>query len=176
MSEVAHLRVKDCDLSREPYRVFVVGGKMRTADHVDEQPIPDDLATFLRAHIAGAPPDAYVVGRRRVPFHRAYLHQLVKAAHRACRVPEVYNVHSWRHAYGTEVYRSTRDLVLTKRLMRHRETATTEKYVHMAEMDAEMGRVMKTLVLTPDLPAPAKRPSKPAKRSRPARAAKARRR
>src|SRR3990172_6553390 len=54
--------------SQAGLRVFGVGGKMRTADHVDEQPIPDDLATFLRAHIAGAPPDAYVVGRRRVPF------------------------------------------------------------------------------------------------------------
>ena len=155
VSEVAHLRVKDLDLVRAPYRLYVVGGKMRAKDHVAEVPIPPDLAQLLTTHVQGASLDAYVMGLRPEPFHRAYLYQLVKAAHRACGVPEVYNVHSWRHAYGTEVYRKTKDLVLTKMLMRHRETTTTERYVHMAELDARIAPVMQALEL-PEEPVPVK--------------------
>lgn len=158
VSEVAHLRVKDLDLVRAPYRIYVVGGKMRAKDHVAEVPIPPDLAQLLVTHVKGWSPETYVVGGRPEPFHRAYLYQLVKAAHRACGVPEVYNVHSWRHAYGTEVYRQTKDLVLTKMLMRHRETTTTERYVHMAELDARIAPVMQALELVED-PAPAKKPA-----------------
>lgn len=40
--------------------------------------------------------------------------------------------HQLRHRYGSAVYASTRDLLLTKRLMRHASMATTEGYVATA--------------------------------------------
>jgi integrase len=133
--EICNLLVSDCDLETEPYRLLIRGAKHRSKDHIDEQPIGADLQAALVAWIGITPPENHVLTLRSSSYTRQHLHRLVKLVHRACGVPEIYNVHSWRHGYGTRIYKATKDLVLTQRLLRHRSTKPTERYVHMAEGD-----------------------------------------
>lgn len=44
--------------------------------------------------------------------------------------------HQLRHTFGTMVYRTTRDLLLTQRLMRHRAIKSTLKYAKLYDQDA----------------------------------------
>jgi integrase/recombinase XerD len=48
-----------------------------------------------------------------------------------------HTLHSLRHAYGTAIYRATRDLRLTQELMRHRSVQSTVGYT---KLDPESGR------------------------------------
>jgi integrase len=146
-SEIVHLKVSDCDLEAPPYRLMIRGAKHRAKDHVDEQPIPDDLRDDLLVWIDGRAmgPDSYLVSDTAQPWSRQNVYRLVKAVHRACDVPSIYNVHSWRHGYGTRVYKATHDLVLTQRMLRHRSTQPTERYVHMVEGDERVAGLMGVL-------------------------------
>jgi integrase len=46
--------------------------------------------------------------------------------------------HQLRHRFGTAVYRTTRDLLLTQRLMRHASPKTTAGYAALADEDARL--------------------------------------
>ncbi len=160
-SEIVHLKISDCDLETPPYRLMIRGAKHRAKDHVDEQPIPDDLRDELLAWIRGrglATDSVYLVSQSFSPWSRQNVYRLVKAVHRACDVPSIYNVHSWRHGYGTRVYRATHDLVLAQRMLRHRSTQPTERYVHMVEGDERVTGLMG--VLANGAPAAEKKPAK----------------
>jgi integrase len=151
-SEICKLKVARCDIFRAPHRILVVGGKKREATHVDPQPIPAGLARDLAIWIKGwkLDVDSYVIGKggkHSTRYSRQWLWGRVKAVHRACRVPEVFGVHSWRHAYGTLMHQQTGDVLKTQRMMRHRQSTTTERYVHMAEYEAEMTELLKGLEL-----------------------------
>jgi len=158
-SEIVNLRIADCDLDAPPYRLMIHGAKHRAKTHVDEQPIPDDLCRVLRERIARlrwgvAPPDdTCLISATRKPWSRQTVYRLVKSVHAACGVPAIYNVHSWRHGYGTRVYRATKDLILTQRMLRHRSTKPTERYVHMADADDRVKGLLGALSNTPT-PAP----------------------
>jgi len=165
-SEIVNLQVKDCDLDAPPYRLMIRGAKHRAKDHVDEQPIPADLAdvlaTWIRSNQGGLLPllsvNSFVISRSVDAWARQTVYRLVKAVHAACGVPAVYNVHSWRHGYGTRVYRQTKDLILTQRMLRHRSTKPTERYVHMSDADGSVQGLMAGLANVDEKPA-----AKPAK-------------
>ena len=40
-----------------------------------------------------------------------------------------WTAHTLRHAFATEIYAATKDLVLTSQLLGHESTRTTERYV-----------------------------------------------
>lgn len=151
ISEVVKLRAADCDIKRAPYRLLIRGAKHRQADHVDEQPIGDELAEELRRQLARVHADELnccVMGGRTSPYTRQHALALAKEIHRACDVPEIYNFHSWRHGYGTRIYLETKDLLLTSRMLRHRSTKPTERYVHMATALEQMGKVLSAVAAT----------------------------
>lgn len=166
-SEIVNLAVKDCDLAAPPYRLMIRGAKHRAKDHVDEQPIPADLRDVLEQWIdgvhAGLLPllsvNSFVVSRSVDAWARQTIYRLVKRVHALCGVPAVYNVHSWRHGYGTRVYRQTKDLILTQRMLRHRSTKPTERYVHMSDADGSVQGLMAGLANAVD-EKPAARPAK----------------
>ena len=164
-SEIVNLRVGDCDVDAPPYRLMIRGAKHRAKDHVDEQPIPADLRDALKRWISGRglelPSGQYLVSQSFTPWARQTVYRLVKGVHAACGVPVVYSVHSWRHGYGTRVYRQTKDLILTQRMLRHRSTKPTERYVHMADADDRVKGLLAGLVNAAE---PAEKPAaKPAK-------------
>lgn len=47
-----------------------------------------------------------------------------------------WTLHTFRHRYGTQLYRATRDLLLVQRMMGHSSPATTAGYVQLADDDA----------------------------------------
>ena len=156
ISEVVKLQVVDCDLARAPYRLLIRGAKHRDADHVDEQPIGDDLAEALTQHFdglfphdGGRPPvEHFVFGGRETPYTRQHVLTLVKEVYADCGLPSIYNFHSLRHGYGTRIYIETKDLMLTSRMLRHRSSKPTERYVHMATQLEEMGNVLAAIAAT----------------------------
>ena len=48
-----------------------------------------------------------------------------------------FGFHSLRHYYGTEVYRTTKDIRITQVLLRHRSIATSQIYVHVQQRDVD---------------------------------------
>lgn len=174
VSEIVRLQVRDCDVLRRPYRLLIRGAKHRTSDHVDEQPIGEALAGELRGYVTRKDVPhlerRYVVGMRSVPYSRQAVLLWVKRAHQACGLASVYAIHSWRHGYGTRIYLETRDLVMTQRMLRHRSTGPTERYVHMANAMAEMDKVLAAVAATSGRPRKSTKSSravKPAPRPRP---------
>lgn len=142
-SEIVKLQVQDCRLERAPYDLLIRGAKHRAAGHVDPQLIGPELRDALAAWFrAPCDPDDYVLTRSSSPYSRQHLHRVAMRVHEACQVPEIFNLHSWRHGYGTRVYRDTKDLVFTQRMLRHRSTGPTERYVHMADTDDRVGKVL----------------------------------
>lgn len=61
------------------------------------------------------------------PFTANAVSKRIRAHMLRCGVSAT--AHRWRHTYGSEVYRLTRDLRLTQELMRHRDPSTTAGYV-----------------------------------------------
>lgn len=45
------------------------------------------------------------------------------------------SLHQLRHWYATEIYRATRDLRVTQKLMRHASSKTTDRYTYIADQD-----------------------------------------
>lgn len=150
ISEVVKLQMRDCDVSRKPYRLMIRASKHRTAAHADEQPIGEELAALLRPWVTAARCyDRHVVGWRMRPYSRQWILHLCKEAHQACVVPSIYNFHSWRHGYGTRIYQATKDLVFTSRMLRHRSVKPTERYVHMSQSDDELDNVLAAIAQRP---------------------------
>ncbi len=133
--EIANLRGDHCDISRAPYRLLIWGGKKRAKDHVDEVPVDSELVEIIRPRIESLrDPKDYVVGSRRTAYDRRYIYKLVKDIHRACELPSVLAVHSWRHTFITRCYQATKDLVWTSKMARHKNIQITMNYVHAAEL------------------------------------------
>ena len=49
------------------------------------------------------------------------------------------SVHATRHSYAVEVYRRTRDLRLTQRLLGHSSVTTTQVYADVLDQDVRDG-------------------------------------
>lgn len=163
-TEIVRLKVADCRLGRAPYDLLIRGAKHRKTDHVDAQPIGEELRDQLAAWLASGPtePTDSVLRLADATYSRQHLWRSVMKVHADCQVPEIYNVHSWRHGYGTRIYQQTKDLVLTQRMLRHRSTKPTERYVHMSEGDERIGNVLAAIGT-----------GKPKKKSKPKKKAKA---
>ena len=54
------------------------------------------------------------------------------------RFDRLYGFHSMRHSSITNLYRATRDLLLTQRFARHSHLATTTTYTHPSDEDLAM--------------------------------------
>lgn len=59
-------------------------------------------------------------------------------AHRA-GVKKNVHAHTFRHSFGTELYRQTKDLRMVQRALRHKRLATTEIYTHIVLDDVKAG-------------------------------------
>ena len=146
-AEAARLRVGDLDLTAVPYRILVRGGKMRARDEVDEVVVPWALAAELRNVTRGCRASAPVVPRLDGrPYSRQGVWDMVSAAGAACGV-KVYP-HLLRHRYGTTLYETTRDLLVTQRQLRHRNPRTTTRYVHLGDFETRMQQMVDQLSLT----------------------------
>ena len=65
--------------------------------------------------------------------------RLWKAALKRAGLPTHWGVHATRHSYAVEVYRRTRDLRLTQRLLGHSSVTTTQVYADVLAEDVKAG-------------------------------------
>lgn len=147
-SEVARLKVGDCEITAPPFRVLVRGGKKRRADEVDAVLIPDALAELLRQRCGDRDPDDYVLSHGRKPYTRQWVWAQVKRAIRnVASVNPKASTHTLRHVYGTRVYQHSENLLLAQRQLRHRSLAPTTRYIHLADLERETMEAVNALGL-----------------------------
>lgn len=113
-----------------PPAILVAHGK---GDRPRVIPISITIILALRAH--GIPPYGPVfrdeLGDALAPWKVSHI---VREHMRNCEVTG--SAHQLRHAFGTEVYRRSRDLRLTQELMGHSSPATTAGYTAWAQEEA----------------------------------------
>ena len=108
------------DLRGDTLRVLGKGGR------VDYLPVPPVLAAALAPFSSTTGP-AWPVTRPDRVSH-------IIAAH-ARKAGVQMRYHQLRHRYGTQLYRTTRDLLLTMRLMRHTRATMTAGYAALGDDD-----------------------------------------
>jgi site-specific recombinase XerD len=62
-----------------------------------------------------------------------------KAALAVAGLPVRHGVHASRHSYAVEIYRKTKDLRLTQRLLGHASPNTTQVYASLLDDDVRRG-------------------------------------
>lgn len=144
VSEACAVKVGEIYLQSESPSVFVARGKGGRPRLV---PISSRLAAALSAFLAekavwGEPLDAkqpLFLGQHGVGLTRFGVTKLWKAALRSSGLPDSWGVHAARHSYAVEVYRRTRDLRLTQRLLGHSSVVTTTVYAAVLHEDMRAG-------------------------------------
>ncbi len=144
VSEACALTVGDVHLQGESPAVFVRRGKGGRPRLV---PIPMRLASALLEFLAqkvtwGEPLDApqpLFLGQHGVGFTRFGLTKIWKAMLRSAGLTASWGIHATRHSYAVEIYRRTRDLRLTQRLLGHSSVVTTMVYAALLDEDVRAG-------------------------------------
>jgi len=79
------------------------------------------------------------VGQHGVGLTRFGLTKVWKATLRSSGLPGSWGIHATRHSYAVEIYRRTRDLRLTQRLLGHSSVVTTMVYAALLDEDVRAG-------------------------------------
>lgn len=144
VSELCALVIGDLFLDLGSANVLVrrgKGGKTRLVA------ISDKLAEYLSEYVtfktSGGEPVEPVspvfLSERHGKMCRSAAHRIWKAALERAGLPTRWGVHATRHSYAVEVYRKTRDLRLTQRLLGHSSPAVTQVYASLLDDDVRRG-------------------------------------
>jgi site-specific recombinase XerD len=144
VSELCSLVVADLFLGRGSANVLVrkgKGGKTRLVA------ISASLTTYLVGFLkwktsAGqsvTPTSPVFLSERHGRMHRSAIHRVWKVALKSAGLPLHHGVHTTRHSYAVELYRRTRDLRLTQRLLGHASPNTTQVYASLLDEDVRRG-------------------------------------
>ena len=144
VSELCSLLLADLFLDTNNPNVLVrrgKGGKTRLV--AISGALARYLATFLawKASVEESPRATSPVfqSERGGNMHRSGVHRVWKAALKAAGLPARHGVHAARHSYAVELYRKTRDLRLTQRLLGHSSPNTTQVYASLLDNDVRRG-------------------------------------
>lgn len=128
VAEVCALRIGDVDLDRGVIRVEVGKGR-KSRDVPLNASVLAEVDAYLRAR-----PDLAVLTKESVLFPRSP-RSVQRAVNAVARTENLVGVtpHRFRHGFGTEVYRATRDLRLVGDLLGHASVTTTQIYTHIVD-------------------------------------------
>ncbi|MEM0460896.1 MAG: site-specific integrase [Candidatus Caldarchaeum sp.] len=124
LNEALSLRWTDVDL--EGRQILIEKSEKRSEGSV--LPIPDQLFDVLKEAKTKATND-YVcggIGQRTVQKTIRRLRTRLKVEDAA-----FLSMKNLRHVFATRIYATTKDIVYTQRMLRHRSLLTTQRYVHM---------------------------------------------
>ena len=144
VSEVCALVVGDLFLDVGAANVLVRNGKGGKARIVA---VSDQLCGYLQGFLAwkrinGESMDRtspLFMSERFAAMTRSAVHRVWKTALEAAQLPTRWGVHATRHSYAVEVYRKTRDLRLTQRLLGHSSPVVTTVYANLLDDDVRRG-------------------------------------
>jgi site-specific recombinase XerD len=144
VSEACSLAIRDLHLQGDEPAIFVRKGKGGQPRLV---PISSRLASSLgwfldRRREWDEPLDSdrpLFLGQHGVALTRFGMTKMWKAALRAAGLPDRWGIHAARHTFAVEVYRQTRDLRLTQRLLGHASVVTTTTYASLLDEDVRAG-------------------------------------
>jgi len=133
VSELCALVVGDLFLEAGSAQVVVRNGKGGRARLV---PIGGLLAKYLRHYLAWKSQqgegtgsgDAVFLSERGTGITRSAVHRIWKQALADAGLPTRWGVHSTRHSYAVEIYRRTKDLRLTQKVLGHSSPSITQIY------------------------------------------------
>lgn len=144
VSELCALVVSDLFLDVGAANVLVrrgKGGKTRLVA------ISDQLSRYLQEFLAWKYSNGEVTERtsplfmseRFAAMTRSAVHRIWKRTLQEAQLPSRWGVHATRHSYAVEVYRKTRDLRLTQRLLGHSSPVVTTVYANLLDDDVRRG-------------------------------------
>jgi site-specific recombinase XerD len=144
VSELCGLRVGDVYLRNGRADVLVRRGKGGKSRMIA---ISERLALYLRTYLAWRERGGETLDRERPFFRsergrsltRSAVHRIWKLALLRAGLPTSWGVHATRHSFAVEVYRKTRDIRLTQRLLGHANVATTVTYASLLDEDIRRG-------------------------------------
>jgi len=162
INEIANAKVTDIDFGEKTYKVRAEISKSKRDSLL---PIPYFLLRKLKEYIEryfSRFKEDFLFPSEKNPhvtvcvIHYNFIHYLKKAGLREFyrginkngRPLYKYHFHTLRHTYATLFYKKTRDLELTRRLMRHKNIETTSIYVHLVMDDL---RKAVNIVFTPKI-------------------------
>ena len=150
-NDLRMLQLQDIDLALDLlYLNHAKGGKQDVLPIVFE-----DLRSDLAAHLAERSLEAdvdpaaeyllYARERRHQPMDRSSVHKWFKRCLGKAGLPDTIQMHELRHTAGDHIWRSTKDMVMAQKLLRHDNPATTYAYLHPTDDDLRAGlRVAET--------------------------------
>lgn len=143
VSELCALNVGDLFLDAGNPQVLVrngKGGKKRLVA------ISSRLATYLGDYLSGSQgvgdedvADEPLFRARNGHITRSAVHRVWKEALALAGLSTRWGVHATRHSYAVEVYRKTKDLRLTQRLLGHSSPVVTTVYAAVLDDDVRRG-------------------------------------
>jgi integrase/recombinase XerD len=144
VSELCSLVIGDLFLDSGASNVLVRHGK---GDKARLVAISDRLAAYLGdfltwkrnqgEHLEGTSP--LFLSERWGRMSRSAVHRVWKAALADAGLPTRWGVHACRHSFAVEVYRKTKDLRLTQRLLGHSSPTITTVYANLLDDDIRRG-------------------------------------
>ena len=134
VSELAHLRLGDVNLSVGYIRCFGKGGKERViplGTHAIEavQIYMNGLRNELARIVGGT--DALFLSRTGSPLDRTNIWRLVSRYATAAGISAAVGPHTLRHCFATHMIEGGADLRIVQELLGHADVATTQIYTHV---------------------------------------------
>jgi len=144
-NDLRMLRLGEIDLARDVVYLNHAKGRERHQLPIVFADLRSDLAAHLaeRTLEAGRDPAGeyllYPRERRLAPMDPSSVHRWFKGCLENAGLPDTIQMHELRHTAGDHIWRTTGNLVLAQKLLRHKSPATTAAYLHPSEDDLRGG-------------------------------------
>jgi len=139
-SEVKDLNWEDCALGNGQSSIEVVRGKGGKRAVVLIGPkLKANLRAFLRWRKTYENTEdiwgPVLLSTHKKRYTRYGIYELVKKVYADYGLPQRYHVHSLRHSFVSDLYRTTKDLRLCQIQARHSSSSVTEQYAHLNSIE-----------------------------------------
>jgi integrase/recombinase XerC len=145
LNDIRELQLRDIDLVLDQIHLNHGKGGKRDVLPIKFKELRLDLGAHLaeRTLEAGVDPgDEYLLyarDRRHQPMNRSTVHRWFKRCLANAGLPDSIQMHELRHTAGDHIWRTTGNMVLAQKLLRHSSPATTYGYLHPNEDDLRGG-------------------------------------